>query len=153
MRALRFILPVLVLATGLGAAALLMATGPKTERRQPPPVVPVVDVVTVAATDFQIRARTRGTVSPRTESTLIPEVSGRVIEIAPQPMDFAERDMRVGIVTVQLDVADAGCPLIGLVGWMLLWSSRLETPSPRSSIACQSGTSPPSPTIAAPSGS
>jgi RND family efflux transporter MFP subunit len=60
-----------------------MATGPKTERRQPPPVVPVVDVTAVKATDYQVRAHTRGTVSPRTESTLIPEVSGRVIEIAP----------------------------------------------------------------------
>ncbi len=83
MRAIRFLLPVLVIALGIGIAAMLMATGPQAERRRPPPALPTVEVVTMQPTDYQVRILTRGTVSPRTESTLIPEVAGRVTEVAP----------------------------------------------------------------------
>lgn len=81
-RLVKMVLPVVVLGIGIAVAATLMVTGPKAERRQPPPPTPMVEVITVQPTDYQVSVETRGTVSPRTQSTLIPEVSGRIVEIA-----------------------------------------------------------------------
>ena len=81
-RLVKTVLPVLVLGLGIAIAALLRVTGPKAERRQPPPPTPTVEVLTVHPSDYQVIVETRGTVSPRTQSTLIPEVSGRIVEIA-----------------------------------------------------------------------
>ncbi|MBI1195516.1 MAG: efflux RND transporter periplasmic adaptor subunit [Gammaproteobacteria bacterium] len=79
----RIATPLAVTAAGLAAGMVLMATGPKTERKRPPPVVPVVEAMTVVEQDYPIKIRSRGTVSPRTQSTLIPEVSGRIVKVSP----------------------------------------------------------------------
>jgi len=42
----------------------------------------MVEAMTVTAQDYPIKIRSRGTVSPRTQSTLIPEVSGRVVKVS-----------------------------------------------------------------------
>lgn len=78
----RIIMPVAVVGAGLAAGMTLMATGPKTERQRPPPAVPMVEVLTVSAQEYPITIRSRGTVSPRTQTTLIPEVSGRVVKVS-----------------------------------------------------------------------
>jgi len=82
-RWLKGALPVLVLAVGVGTGVALIATGPQAERRHPPPAVPTVETMNVAPEDYRVIIRTRGTVAPRTQSTLIPEVAGRVVWIAP----------------------------------------------------------------------
>jgi RND family efflux transporter MFP subunit len=82
-RVLKIGLPVVVLGASVAIAGLLMLTGPEAERRQPPPTQPTVEVLSVVPTDYQVSVRSRGTVSPRTQSTLVPEVSGRVVEVAP----------------------------------------------------------------------
>jgi RND family efflux transporter MFP subunit len=41
----------------------------------------VVEVIEVSLEDYRVQLKSRGTVTPRTRSTLIPEVSGRVIKI------------------------------------------------------------------------
>ncbi len=87
MKWLRRLLPPLVLALCVGLGVVLIKTGPQAERRQPPPVVPTVDVIVAVPSDYTVRIHTRGTVAPRTESTLIPEVSGRVVRVAPQLRD------------------------------------------------------------------
>jgi len=76
-------MPAAVAGAGLAVGMTLMATGPTTERKRPPPVVPVVEAMTVSAQDYSIRIKSRGTVAPRTQSTLIPEVSGRVVKVSP----------------------------------------------------------------------
>lgn len=82
-RALKIGLPVLVLGASVAISGLLMFTGPEAERRQPEPAKPTVEVLSVVPTDYQVSVRSRGTVSPRTQSTLVPEVAGRVVEVAP----------------------------------------------------------------------
>jgi len=77
------ILPVAILLAGLAAGMALIATGPEAERRTPPPMEPVVEALTVMPEDFPVLIRSQGAVLPRTQSTLIPEVSGRVLWIAP----------------------------------------------------------------------
>ena len=90
----RILLPVVVLAAGLGIGIMLMATGPEAQRQKPPVAVPVVEVMTLTPEDFRVVVRTRGTVLPRTQSTLIPEVAGRVVWIAPtlRSGGFFEKD-------------------------------------------------------------
>jgi RND family efflux transporter MFP subunit len=80
---LRALLPLAVLVIGAGTGVALIATGPEAQRRKPPPVMPTVEVLQVAPQAFPVVVRTRGTVRPRTQSTLIPEVAGRVVWIAP----------------------------------------------------------------------
>ncbi len=75
-------LPVMVLVASTLIAAVLIATGPEPERRIPPPSLPTVEVLVTAPTSYEVEVATRGTVSPRTQSTLIPEISGRIIETA-----------------------------------------------------------------------
>jgi RND family efflux transporter MFP subunit len=79
----RFLLPVIVLATGIVIGIALIATGPKVERRQPPQQLPVVETQIVQPQRYQVVVNSQGTVTPRTQSTLIPEVAGRIVSIAP----------------------------------------------------------------------
>jgi len=80
---LRKTLPVLVLILCGALGAVLIMTGPEAKRRPPRAVVPTVKVTEVQPRDYTVVLHARGTVTPRTQSTLIPEVSGRVIETTP----------------------------------------------------------------------
>ena len=81
-RILETALSVLVLGISVTVAVALIATGPDAKRRKPEPARPAVEVWVAAPVSYEVEVRTRGTVSPRTQSTLIPEVQGRVVEIA-----------------------------------------------------------------------
>ncbi len=80
---LRVILPIVALGLGVLGAMALVATGPEVESVTPEQVVPLVRVVTAEPSDFQHTVVTHGTVQPRTESELVPEVSGRIEWLAP----------------------------------------------------------------------
>ena len=75
-------LPLFVLLGGLGAAVLLIITGPKVQPRESASVKPLVRAVTVAPASHQFSVQTHGSVTPRTESELVPEVGGRVIAMS-----------------------------------------------------------------------
>jgi len=77
------ILPGLVVLLALFAAAGLMATAPELKPEAREPVAPTVRVVTVTPGSVELQVHSQGTVEPRTESTLIPEVSGRVEWVSP----------------------------------------------------------------------
>ena len=79
----RVLAPIAALIVGVLAAAALVATGPEVENRAPEPTVPLVRVVTAEPTTFAHRVTTHGTVEPRTESELVPEISGRIEWLAP----------------------------------------------------------------------
>ena len=81
-RLFRFLLPLLVLAAGIVIATSLIATAPETERKRPESAVPTVEVLQLMPQSYQVRVANRGTVSPVTSSTLIPEVSGKIIAVA-----------------------------------------------------------------------
>jgi RND family efflux transporter MFP subunit len=80
---IRSLAPLLVVVAGLVGAVLLVATGPDVASTAPAPLVPLVRVVDAEPQRFQHRVMTHGTVQPRTESELVPEVSGRVEWLAP----------------------------------------------------------------------
>jgi RND family efflux transporter MFP subunit len=83
MRLKRALIPLLIVAAGFALAALLIATGPRLEPGGPDALPPLVRVETVQPRQVQMTARTHGTVAPRTESELVAEVAGRIVEISP----------------------------------------------------------------------
>ncbi len=83
-RLLRWLLPFVALAFGLGGYALLVATRDRPETREPVAPAPLVRVMRAASEDLRLRVVTRGTVVPRTESDLVSEVRGRVVWVSPK---------------------------------------------------------------------
>ena len=76
-------LPILVLAIGVAVGVVLIATGPEVKRRPPVQSLPVVETQIITPENYQVTVSSQGTVVPRTQSTLIPEVAGRIVSIAP----------------------------------------------------------------------
>ncbi len=104
----RVILPFIILAAGFGIAAGLIATGPVLEQKPPVFHAPLVRVTEARPEKVRMTARTHGTVEPRTESELIPEVSGRVISISPSLVSggfFSRGDVLFSIDPLDYDVA------------------------------------------------
>ncbi len=78
----KFIIPGLVILASLFGAAVLMATSPRIEPSDPAPVPPTVRVRDVQPEPVRLRVHSQGTVTPNTQSRLIPEVSGRITWIS-----------------------------------------------------------------------
>ena len=78
----KLLLPVAVLLLGFLGALALMTTGPELETRPPEVPPPLVRVVSVQPEARQLSVITHGTVAPRTESDLLPEVSGPVVWVS-----------------------------------------------------------------------
>ena len=111
----RLLKPLAILFGGIALAALLLATGPKVEPRAPVIVAPLVRVVEAVPAAVQLSVRAHGTVVPRTESELVPEASGRVLEVSPSLVSggfFSKGDTLLRIdpldYDVELDQARAG---------------------------------------------
>ncbi len=104
----RILLPFIILIAGFGLAALLIKTGPVLEIRTPQIIAPLVHVTTAAPEQVQLSTSTYGTVAPRTESELIPEVSGRVVEVADSMVSggfFSQGDLLLRIDALDYEVA------------------------------------------------
>lgn len=76
------ILTLAVLALGIAGGMHLLNSAPEAERRSPQKNIPLVEVITATPRTYNVYLDSRGTVSPRTESTLIPQVAGRVISLS-----------------------------------------------------------------------
>ncbi len=101
---LKVLLPVAVVVTAAGAAYTMFINRP-TVVTQPPIVAPPgVRVHTVSLEQVQTSVFSQGTVRPRTESQIVPEISGRVISISPS---FAEGGFfEAGEVLLSIDPFD-----------------------------------------------
>lgn len=86
-RLLHIVLPVLILALAALGTSTMIRLKPVVETQVPEPLLPGVRVHRVAFENVRIAVQTQGTVRPRTETQLVPEVAGRVTWIAPS---FAE---------------------------------------------------------------
>jgi len=120
---LKLALPVIVLAVAAGISWMLLAHRPTVEIQQPAKSPLSVEATRVTRGKFDVVVIADGTVSPRTESTLIPEVAGRVIEISPEFREggfFEEddvllriepRDYELALATSEAQVAEAKAAL------------------------------------------
>ena len=104
----RFLLPIVIIAGGFALAGIIVATGPKLEQLPPPNNAPIVRTWRADAETVQLTSITHGTVLPRTESELIPEVSGRVISMSDSMVSggfFSEGDILLQIDPLDYEVA------------------------------------------------
>lgn len=93
MKLLRVTLPVLILAGCGGIFWRLVSSQPEPGQKVEEVRVHPVQAARVQPQDYTITVESRGTVRPRTESILIPEVSGQIVEISDslRPGGFFEK--------------------------------------------------------------
>ncbi len=104
IRILQIVLPLAVLAVAGAAAVMLVRSRPPVETQPPLFEPPGVRVHEVTARDVPMTVISQGTVSPRTESQLVPEITGRVIRVA---ASFAEGGFfEAGDMLVEIDPFD-----------------------------------------------
>jgi RND family efflux transporter MFP subunit len=82
-RRLKIFLPILIVALGAVGMYLMAAsrTAPPKEARENPGML--VEVMKVQRGDHDLRIHATGTVQPRRQAEITPQVSGRVVEMAP----------------------------------------------------------------------
>ena len=100
--------PIAIIIVGFGLAAALLRTGPSITPQAPVAKSPLVRAVTVQPADFEFEATARGTVMPRSETELIAEVSGRVIELSQSLVTggfFKEDDVLLRIDPLDYEIA------------------------------------------------
>ena len=122
MKVLRILLPIVILGIAGSIAWWILATKPEPRERNFNPGATEVEVYAIQPGNFRVELETQGTVRPRTESTLIPEVRGRILEISPNFRDgafFEEGDMLLRIdprdYETELVVAEANLSQAELV--------------------------------------
>ena len=96
--------PILILLAGILSAAALIAARSDVETaptKTPPPLIRAVDV---RMESLELTVAAQGTVEPRTESDLIAQVSGQVVEVSPKFANggFFEK----GDVLIRIDPRD-----------------------------------------------
>ncbi len=110
-RALRVLLPLLVLALGVAALALLVVFRRRPAPRPPEIPVPVVETVPVHYRPERVTVHAEGTVEAETRTTLVAEVGGRILHVSPRFEDGAF--VRAGDLLLEIDPVD--------------WKAALET--------------------------
>jgi RND family efflux transporter MFP subunit len=100
----RVLLPILVLVGAAHLAWVAVANRVEPERREAPPAITEVEYITLARSDFKVLVHSRGTVRPRTQSTLVPQVSGRIVEVSPDLR--AGGFFEAGDVLLRIDARD-----------------------------------------------
>jgi RND family efflux transporter MFP subunit len=83
VKLLKILLPLAVVTVGALIATAMIRSRPEPETREVTIPQPLVRVQVVEPVDLRLTVRSQGTVSPRTESVLVPEVAGRVTYGAP----------------------------------------------------------------------
>ncbi len=118
-RLIKTLLPLVVLAAAGWYGWELLRSAPEPVRRPSRPNIPTVEVVEAQPRDYRVMIPSRGSVSPRTQSTLIPEVAGRIVEVSAnfRPGGFFEAgdellriddsDYRQALVIARAELAQA----------------------------------------------
>jgi RND family efflux transporter MFP subunit len=116
---LKWTLPVLVLLAALAGGRYIISQRPAAPQFDPPQVPVSIDAIRAVPEDYRVVIRSEGTVEPRTESTLIPQVSGQIVAISPSFREggfFEEgdvlvtldpRDYELAIASAEAQVAQA----------------------------------------------
>ena len=104
VRTLKIVAPLTVLGVAGFAAVTMIRNRPPVETQLPVFAPPGVRVEEVTLQDVPLSVTSQGTVRPRTESQLVPEIAGRVTWVAPS---FAEGGFfELGDVLVKIDPFD-----------------------------------------------
>ncbi len=104
MKILRILLPLIVLGGAGTLAWWIVHTKPEPRQRNFNPGATQVEVYELTPGSYQVELETQGTVKARTESTLVSEVRGRILEIGPNFQDGAF--FEEGEVLLRIDPRD-----------------------------------------------
>ncbi|MGE4651628.1 MAG: efflux RND transporter periplasmic adaptor subunit, partial [Myxococcota bacterium] len=83
MKSHRALVPLGILALGALLSAVVIATRPRVVALSVETLAPLVRVAKVAPRSLVLKVRGHGTVVPRSESELVPQVSGEVVWVSP----------------------------------------------------------------------
>ncbi|MFQ5559639.1 MAG: efflux RND transporter periplasmic adaptor subunit [Nitrospinota bacterium] len=131
-------IPLIILGVSIAGAKYIMNSKPEPERRPSRPSTVLVEVMPLQKTDFQVWLHSRGVVEPHTQSTLIPEVSGRITWVSPKFRDggFFEkgdnlikidtRDYESDIAIAEADLAKTLMELEDLKGQKINYQAALQ---------------------------
>ncbi len=104
VRFVRALLPLIILGVALFAAVTMVLNRPEVETQLPEVAPPGVRVHWVNLETTRISVRSQGTIRPRTETQLVPEIAGRVTDVSPS---FAEGGFfEQGDVLLRIDPFD-----------------------------------------------
>ena len=98
------LLPIGILFAGFITMGIIIKTGPTIDQKPPASTAPLVRTWIATSETVQLSVLTYGSVLPRTESELIPEVSGRVIKISPSMVSGGF--IRKGEILLEIDPLD-----------------------------------------------
>jgi len=101
-------MPLSIITGGFALAALLIVTGPTLESRPTVANTPLVRIIEAKPQQIQLRTLANGTVTPRTESELVPEVAGSIVEMSAAMVSggfFSAGDVLVVIDPLDYEVA------------------------------------------------
>jgi multidrug efflux system membrane fusion protein len=103
-KTLRALLPLIILAACGWWGWWLLTHKPEMQTMETRPVLVTVEGITLKKTTYPVRVASQGAVQPRTRSTLLPEVTGMIMEVSPsfRPGGFFEK----GEVLIKLDPVD-----------------------------------------------
>ncbi len=116
---LRILLPVIVLGAGIAGGYGIYLARPEAETTDVQNLAPLVEVETLQPESIRLDVEARGTVRARTESALVAEVAGRVVEIAPSLeagaffdqddvlVKIEKRDYELAVVRANAEIAQA----------------------------------------------
>ncbi|MFP8876360.1 MAG: efflux RND transporter periplasmic adaptor subunit [Myxococcota bacterium] len=112
MKSHRALVPLGILALGALLSAVVIATRPRVVARSVETLAPLVRVTKVAPRSLVLKVRGHGTVVPRSESELVPQVSGEVVWVSPAlaPGGFfaaGEPLLRIDPIDYELDLEAA----------------------------------------------
>ena len=100
--------PILIIISGLIVSSLILFTGPSLEPRAPPENKPLIRTITAKSESIRLSSTAFGTVSPRSENELIPEVSGSIVFMSPSLVSggfFKKDDLLFSIEPLDYEVA------------------------------------------------
>jgi len=130
---LKFILPLLVLGLGVFAVSKMIAMKPVVETREPELPDPVVRVIEVQPQNFRFTVLAQGNVVPRTETTVVPEVSGRVVYVYPSLA--AGGFFEAGTTLLGIDPRDYELAMVGARAEVARAQVTLETEKAQAEVA------------------
>ncbi|XOV86484.1 MAG: efflux RND transporter periplasmic adaptor subunit [Pseudomonadota bacterium] len=79
----KFLFPAVIVVACAGLAVWLVMQKPAPAQRRPEPPVLLVEALPVSLQTVNLSVRAQGTVTPRTETTIVSEVSGQIVEVSP----------------------------------------------------------------------
>jgi RND family efflux transporter MFP subunit len=115
----QLIIVLCIIVFGVMITVILIKTRKAPEREEQEPLAPLVMVERLRPKDIQMVISAYGTVSPKVEGDIVPEVSGKVVSINPelqtggfipageQILQIDERDYKFAVQQAQALVADA----------------------------------------------